>query len=924
MKKLSIIAFISVLALIASNVFSYYNSYKWHIAAYQSNISKSIQVCSRLMSREINEIVLVVDKNLVREKETGTHLASLLSDSEILQKDYLREIRISKIGGTSVLKKSQTGKFLLESTDSSLTLPALGLTIDEENDQILLAQQILLDKKGLLITIELVVDQQLFLKSFLDICAFSDSHFYGIVDQNGKALFKAIKAGAVIPHLDYETTKGLSGKEVALTHNIDLGNSSIKVLSVFHTLLDSDNQSYLVFSYPTKNLTRSIVQNAMVYGVISIIIIALFLIFLTYGIRNKTLKKERLQKSEMALTKVLHYLPTGIVLMDENRRVRQVNRAAVKLFQLEDEDFILDQMFNENLLFSKFKIKDKYQVSTNGMRYIVIDSTNQERVIFNDKIPFFLQNEEFIMQSYHELTTYLQPTEKTIQGFKSGFVTNISHELRTPLNGILGMLEMLVKSKSIPNREMEITLLAKRSTETLMGLINDILDYSRLEVGKLEVESMPFNLKEEVDSLIKEFLPEARDKKIILTTRFEEPLPVDFIGDPMRFRQVLSNLLNNAIKFTPFGTIQIATFRTKALNGGRAIKFCIKDSGIGIKPDKLETIFEPFSQADQSLSRNYGGTGLGTTISKHLVLLMGGEISAKSPSDLSVDPNYPGAEICFTLPLKTRKYSKKLNFTGILSFAQLKALVISDDPLQVQVVTRNFIALGVDFKILPPSKETLDLLKKRESIHLVVIDHRYDFNGLDFLDVMHNHKLHDEYLIVLQSSDYQASNTTIAHRLGADVFLRKPIPLAILREFLLNNFPDLVAREKEAVLSVPSDLRIMVIEDNLLNQKVIRNLIKKIGYDSTVVISPEEALEVLNDCEFDLVLVDFYILQSAELNVVSQIKGNNFKCPVVVMASPFDLNDETRNAMTHMGVDDFLLKPFDMQLVSDVLFRMAP
>ncbi len=663
-------------------------------------------------------------------------------------------------------------------------------------------------------------------------------------------------------------------------------------------------------------------QISALYGIVTLFIIGLIIAFFVSQKRNQTLEKERLEQSELALTKVLHYLPTGIILMDKNHRVRQINKAAIKLFQLEDEDVVLGRVLSESLLFSRFRIKDKYQVSAQGMRYIVIDATNNERVFFNDKIPFFLQSEKLFIETYHELTPYTKPDEKKLGGFQSGFISSISHELRTPLNGIMGMVDMLINSPSLPEHEREMTVIAKRSAETLMGLINDILDYSRLEAGKFEIESRPFNLKDEVESLIKEFLPSAREKKIIITTAFNEPLPADFIGDPLRIRQVLSNLLNNAIKFTPFGTIQIATSLSKTVNGGPAIRFSIKDSGIGIKPEKLEKIFEPFAQENQELNRSYGGTGLGTTISKHLVLLMGGEIGAKSPTDLSSDPQYPGAEICFTLPLKTKKIPKNLNFSGIYSFAQLKSLVISDDPLQVQVISRNFIALGVDFKVLPPTRETIDILKEK-SHHLLVIDHRYDLNGLEFLQELHNHQLHKEFLIILQSSDFQASNTTIAHRLGADVYLRKPIPLTTLRDFLLSNFTDIMARERLTTLSVPEELKILAIEDNTLNQKVIKNLLRKIGYDLKLASSVTEAMELLNHTEFDLVLIDFYMIHLSDNSIMKDIKEKNPACPVVIMASSFDLNDDTRNLLLHSGVDDFLLKPFDMQLVADVLFRMV-
>lgn len=872
------------------------------------------------MEHDIDEVSFFLKSSFDDSNIYDNELYDGYSNWNLWHKTYIKEIRITKDEKVIVIKKGSVDRFNLLSSGFSNDVGTPGWVINDNEDEIIFVQAFE-GENGTIIMVELVMQLRAVFNNFLEICDLSNSHYPWAVNKTGKIIFNSLIPAESAPNLDEETAKALTGDEPSAIHFINAENRKIKVLSVFYPLFSSDNEIYIVFSYPIDNLSRSILTNAFVFAIISLIVIVIILVFFTKYIRNQSLEQERVRQSEMALTKVLHYLPTGIILMDKNRRVRQVNRAAVKLFQLEDEDIVIGQMLNENLLFSRFRIKDKYQVSTHGVRYIVIDATNQERVFFNDKIPFFLQSEKYFMESYHELTTYLQPVDKNLQGFKAGFITNISHELRTPLNGIMGMVEMLEKSPDLPEPEREMTQLAKRSAETLMGLINDILDYSRLEGGKLEVESIPFNLKEEIDSLIKEFLPEAREKKIIVTTAFDEPLPVDFIGDPVRIRQVLSNLLNNAIKFTPFGTIQIATSKAKTVNGGPAIKFCIKDSGIGIKPGKLEKIFEPFSQADQSLTRKYGGTGLGTTISKHLVLLMGGEIFAKSPSGLSPDPQYPGAEICFALPLKTRKYTKKLDFTGIFSFAQLKCLVISDDPLQVQVICRNFIALGVDFKVLPPSRETLDMLKMRDSIHLVVIDHRYDLNGLDFLQEMHNHQLHKESLIILQSSDYQASNTTIAHRLGADVYLRKPIHLDTLREFLLNNFPDLMARERAAILSVPEELKIMVIEDNVLNQKVIRNLLRKIGYDISVVASVAEAFEVLND--FDLILIDFYILQTAGSQIVHEIKEKNSNCPVVVMASSFDLNDDTRNNLLQSGVDDFLLKPFDIQLVSDVLFRMV-
>ena len=917
MKRLTVIALLSIVALITSNVYFYFNTYQWQVSSHKKMLNNSMNFCSRQINQEAYEksaAVLAVfntsDAQQSTIKDWADHLNPLFDG-------VLQEISFTDTAGCITTFYRDTF-FVAHQKLKPCPVNQYWLLNDSTGFMVFTSR--LVNGNETAGVVSLSLDPDPFLQRYIEWCDFDAKPTVYIYNREGKIFNPG--SDSVLPLKSLETDRALWSKSGITSIPLEEGGSSkLKVLMSVHPLFDS-NQVFMAVAYPLNGLKQEAIQNAFLYGFITLIIITLIIVFFTNHFRNQSLEQERLEQSELALTKVLHYLPTGIILMDKNHRVRQVNRAAVRLFQLEDEDIVIGQLLNENLLFSRFRIKDKYQVSTQGMRYIVMDASNKERIFFNDKIPFFLQSEKFFLETYHELTAYVQPKGKSPGGFESGLITNITHELRTPLNGILGMIDMLMNSPALPGHEKEITGMARRSAETLMGIINDILDYSRLESGNFEVESIPFNLMEEVNALVKEFVPLAREKKIVITTAFEQPLPIDFIGDPLRFRQVLSNVLNNAIKFTPFGTIQITTAKAKTVNGGPAIRFSVKDSGIGIKPEKLKSIFEPFAQADQSLSRNHGGTGLGTTISKQLVLLMGGEIFAKCPSGLSTDAEYPGAEICFTLPLKTRKIRKNLDFTGIYSFAQLKGLVVTDDPLQVQVISRNFIALGLDFKVMPPTPETIKALKEK-SFHLVVIDHRFDLNGLEFLQEMHNHQLHKELLIIVQSSDFRASNTTVAHKLGADVYLRKPIPLTIIRDYLLSNFTDLMARERGASLSVPEELKILVVEDNELNKRVIGNLFRKIGYDLALVTSLDGAFEKLSRSAADLILIDYYLMQCDVDTVVKQLKVKSQHCPVVVMASASDLNDDTRNRLLLSGVDDFLLKPFDMQLIADVLFRMV-
>ncbi len=667
----------------------------------------------------------------------------------------------------------------------------------------------------------------------------------------------------------------------------------------------------------------SVSSNGMTL-VLAFLVVLMVLIFgYIYHMRMQLVERNRIRQSERSLNKVLHYLPVGIILVDSHQRIRMINKAAIRLFKLEEADIAEGHVLNENNLFGGFRILEKKAISASGTRYTIQDKNGVERVVNNEKIPIFLQSEKYVIEFFHELTAFVQGTGTSLSASQSEFIANISHELRTPLNGIIGMTDLLMGSVNLQPDDREKTYMAKRSAETLLSLINDILDFSKFKRGTFEIESMPFNLKEETKSILNDFIPLAREKGIQISARLDDVLPSDFIGDPMGIRQVFNSLLNNAIKFTPAGKIEISARQGKLVNGGPAILFSIKDSGIGIQAHKLKTIFEPFSQADASSTRKYGGTGLGTTISKQLVQLMGGEIWANSPSGLSSSHDTPGSEFCFTIPLRWRRYHKNINYSEIYSFAQIKALVVTDDALQVKVLSRNFIALGIDFEIMPPARETIDRLKEGFDYQLLVIDHRYDLNGLDFLQELHNLHLHTELLILVQSSDYHTSNTSLALRLGADVYLRKPIPLASLKKFFIDYFPDLSEREKHARLSIPEELSIVVLESNQLNQRLTGNMLEKLGYKAVLCSRMDQVNLFLTHQDVDVVLLDARSTEEETIDLLGQLPIGRVKCPVLLMISGAEVNDSSLRNYESIGVKGFLYKPLKSEDVSQKILEIC-
>ena len=244
-----------------------------------------------------------------------------------------------------------------------------------------------------------------------------------------------------------------------------------------------------------------------------------------------------------------------------------------------------------------------------------------------------------------------------------------------------------------------------------------------------------------------------------------------------------------------------------------------------------------------------------TTISKQLVNLMGGEIKAKSPSGLSDNPKYPGAEFIFTLRFRTNKHTKLLNLSKITNPTDIKALIITDDRLQVQAITKNLASLHIENKY-----------------HIIIIDNRPDFNGLEFLNELHNHKLHSKFLIIVQSADFEQTNTSIAKQLGADTYLRKPVKLIVLKEFISQHFPGIDTSDLATQTVLEKNLKVLVAEDNKLNQRVIQNLFKRFSITVDIADNGAIAVKMAKEKEYDMIFMDIFMPEMDGVSAVKELK----------------------------------------------------
>ena len=928
MKKVIVIGITSVLLLILANVFYYYNTYKDQVNIQKEILKRQSKICRNqldiyLLKTKTNVLLLLSPEEL---HDLFAYRGSTNNGQKRIEflfntyKEVLKELKIFDIeGNVFTLKKDASGAFISGySKTDPIDLLDEKLIFNEKENTIEYIQPLNdeIDTYG-------YIQSKLVFKDFFNTMFnnfnIEGYHFQWLIGHD-KVIYNTLGENILFPEYKKYEKQILSSDNTTLLHKLIINGSETKVLSVFRRLKLSDRDYYMVFSMPVKSITAYIVRNAFIVGAITLFVIIFFIAWSVYNIHIKNLEEKRLKQSQETLRKVLYYLPVGIVLADDENRIRQVNKAALNTLSFDDEDQMLGQKAEESILFENCTIIDKTDYSGNSFKAIIKDKHGEEKVILAEKIPFFMQTQKFTINLFIEASSLnLQKNEEEQESTKTNFIANISHELRTPLNGIIGMTDLLMGAE-LNLQEKDMLSVIKRSADTLLTLINDILDFSKIEAGKFEVESIPFNLKDEIENTINSFRAKARENNIRLTWQSDIRLPKDFMGDPIRLRQVLNNLIGNAIKFTPMnGKILLSITETSSINGSRAVQFSVKDTGIGISKEKIDVIFKPFAQADGSTTRKYGGTGLGITISKQLVQLMGGDIRVASPSGLSDNPKYPGAEFTFTIPLRTNKQSKTLDHSKITKVTDINALVISDNPLQVVNITKNLSSLHITNKVFTPSNETLELIKCDNEYQIVVIDNRPDFDGLEFLNQLHSHNLTSNILIIVQSYDFQKANTHIAKQLGADAYLRKPVKLATLKEFISRHFPSIDPSELDTASKPDPSLKILIAEDNKLNQRVIINLFSKLSLKIDIAVNGKEAVKMAKKKNYDIIFMDLYMPGMNGIAATIELKNMKINTPVVGMTASTD-GEEKKSAMD-AGMDDFIIKPVKLEELSRMITK---
>lgn len=926
MKKITIIAYSAFLLIMVVNILFYRSLYSNQLEYSMKMLDRQV----RIVGTDIDNTSMYLISDLT-EIDFSDDIALFFTDKNVNERArekmklyYSRYENVivslmlyNNAGDVYTLFKDEEKNSWLDGSYRAQTLPDISERekIEQERGKYKYFLPVLSDGK-VLGNFVITVDLSRYFSRLLAEYQLEQYQWQWLVNDSGNVVFDNHTDDARYSEVGKITKQLEAGVAGRILHDVRADGKSVGILSSFYPVSILGMDYGLVFSAPTDFFQKYIIRNAFITGLLTVAgIFFIIFLFKTHFRRQKKQHKET-SDSESTLAGIIDQMPVGIIAYNGNREILKANKHAAILFSYDDE-----LQMNGKLL--PDLSRNEYLSDINGQfgqgKIIRLAGTGGEKIVFRNSIPVSYSGEDATLDVFIDVTALESARKQEAEAniAKSELLARMSFEIRTPLNGILGMTEMLNRA-GLPEDSTEVVRLLSRSADLLLNIINDIFDVSKVETGKMILDEIPFKLREEVAYCMNLVRRENPESLVKFRHEIDPGVPDSLIGDPYRLRQVITNLFNNSLSSTQTGEIMFTCSVAETSGNVLRLAFSLTDTGRTYTKAELKKLFGDYISGRTGRDEWAEELKLGPILARHLVELMGGELIATSPSGKDSSGHERGIKVVFDIKVHlNERIKKESDLSRYTRVSEIRTLVITGGEGRDDDFLNVIHRLGLPVSVTSFQKHTVsqinsDRLNNPDRYALLIIFDEPDSDGFAVAEALHAAKLAGEYVILMFTSNDPRGHYSRCVDLGVDHLLVKPFASEDLLNILKDHFPQLKGGITDGSAKDKSALpKVLVVDDNYLNRKVVGSLLKVLGIIAEYAESGKEAVEKALENPYDLIFMDLIMPEIDGFEAARAILDFDSKSVIVALSA--DNMPETKARIEQSGMKELLSKPVSVE-----------